>query len=186
MNRTFSRIATLFVLTVGASVASDQTTKTFVPSNNDLDDLDHKYAYTWGIDNIVPAGQIITDAKLVITNIWDWKVEQDILYVNMLDNPASGVKSLYDNEASGNYFQGQGTVEGTWTDPVGGHSTNTNLRFELGALGVLDKMNQYAADGKMGFSFDPDCHFFNDGVKLVVTTAPVPEHGSFAVLGLGG
>ncbi len=104
----------------------------------------------------------------------------------MLDNPASGVKSFYDNEASGNYFQGQGTVEGTWTDPVGGHSTNTNLRFELGALGVLDKMNQYAADGKMGFSFDPDCHFFNDGVKLVVTTAPVPEHGSFAVLGLGG
>ena len=91
MNRNISRIATLFVLTVGASLASAQTTKTFVPSNTDLSDLDHYYSYTWGIDNVVPAGQIITGAKLTITNIWDWTVEDDILYVNMLDNPASGV-----------------------------------------------------------------------------------------------
>lgn len=186
MNQYLSRTATLVVLALGASIASAQTTKTFTPSPSDLNDLDHKYAYTWGIDNIIPAGEKITGAKLVITNIWDWQVEQDILYVNMLDNPASGVKEFYDNEASGNYFQGQGTVVGTYTDPVGGHSTNTNLTFDLGALGLLDKMNQYAADGRMGFSFDPDCHYFNDGVKLVVTTAPVPEPASFAVLGLGG
>jgi PEP-CTERM motif len=186
MNQNISRIATLFVLVAGASFASAQTTKTFVPSNTDLSDLDHYYAYTWGIDNIVPAGEVITGAKLTITNIWDWTVEDDILYVNMLDNPASGVNSFYDNQGGGNYFGGQGTVVGTWTDPVGGQSTGKNLVFDLGALGLLGKMNQYAADGKMGFGFDPDCHYFNDGVKLEVTTAPVPEPASFAVLGLGG
>jgi hypothetical protein len=186
MNRNISKIATLFVLTVGASLASAQTTKTFVPNNTDLSDLDHYYAYSWGIDNVLPAGQIITGAKLTITNIWDWTVEDDILYVNMLDNPASGVKSFYDDQGGGNYFGGQGTVVGTWTDPVGGHSTGKNLVFDLGALGLLGKMNQYAADGKMGFGFDPDCHYFNDGVKLEVTTQAVPEPASFAILGLGG
>ena len=58
--------------------------------------------------------------------------------------------------------------------------------FDLGALGLLGKMNQYAADGKLGFGFDPDCHYFNDGVNLEVTTQAVPEPASFAVLGLGG
>lgn len=186
MNRNITKISTLFVLTVGASLASAQTTKTFVPSNTDLSDLDHYYAYTWGIDNVLPAGQIITGAKLTITNIYDWTVEDDILYVNMLDNPASGVKSFYDNQGGGNYFAGQGTAVGTWTDPAGGSPTGKNLVFDLGALGFLDKMNQYAADGKLGFGFDPDCHYFNDGVKLEVTYGAVPEPGTFAVLGLGG
>ncbi len=186
MNHNISRIASFFALAAGASFASAQTTKTFVPTNTDLSDLDHYYAYSWGIDNVLPAGQVITGAKLTITNIWDWTVEDDILYVNMLDNPASGVNSFYDNQGGGNYFGGQGTVVGTWTDPVGGHATGKNLVFDLGALGLLGKMNQYAADGKMGFGFDPDCHYFNDGVKLEVTTQAVPEPASFAILGLGG
>jgi PEP-CTERM motif len=185
MNQKITRIATLVALGLGASIASAQTTKTFVPSNTDLSDLDHYYYYTWGIDN-VNSGQVITGAKLTITNIYDWTVEDDILYVQMLDNPALGVSSFYDNQGGGNAFAGQGAVVGTWTDPVGGQATGKNLVFDLGASGLIGLMNQYAADGVMGFGFDPDCHYFNDGVKLEVTTCPVPEPASFGVLGLGG
>lgn len=175
-------------LVAGAFLASFATagTYTFTPTNNDLGDLDHYYAYSWGIDFSVPQGETITGATLTVKNIYDWTVEDDILYVNMLDNPGSGVKQFYDNQGGGNYFSGQGKVVGTYTDPVGGHSTNTNLTFDLGALGLLGSLNQYAADGKFGFGFDPDCHYFNDGVTLKVTTAPVPEPASLATLAVGG
>lgn len=159
---------------------------TFVPNPSNLNNLDHFKAYTWGIDNIVPASQIITGAKLTITNIYNWTPEaNNILYVNLQDNPATGVTEFTDNRAPGNYFEGQGIVVGTYHDPIGGHSTNTNVTWDLGALGLLGKMNQFAKDGKVGFSFDPDCHYFNDGVKLEVTTAAVPEPASLAILGLG-
>ena len=180
--RVSSAVAGLFV----TALASAQTTHTFTPNPVDLNDLDHFKAYTWGIDNVVPAGQVITGATLTITNIYNWAPEENnILYVNMLNQPAAGVTEFTDDRAAGNYFQGQGTVVGTYHDPVGGHSTNTNLTFDLGALGLLGTMNQYAKDGRVGFSFDPDCHYFNDGVKLTVTTAAVPEPASLAVLGLG-
>ncbi|MBS1701924.1 MAG: PEP-CTERM sorting domain-containing protein [Armatimonadetes bacterium] len=171
------------VVTAGFASAG---TYTFEPSNGNLSNLDHYYAYSWGIDFNVPQGETITGATLTIKNIWDWTQENDILYVQMLDNPASGVKSFYDNQGGGNYFGGQGTAVGTWSDPVGGHSTNTNLTFDLGSLGLLNKLNQYAADGRFGFGFDPDCHYYNDGVKLTITTSsPVPEPASFATLGVG-
>ena len=185
MNHRNIRIATAAAALFVTALASAQTTHTYTPTPTDLNDLDHFKAYTWGIDNIVPPGQVITGATLTITNIYDWVAEDnDILYVNMLDQPASGV-TTFDDSANGNFFQGQGKVVGTYTDPVGGHSTNTNVTFDLGKLGLLGTMNQYAKDGRVGFSFDPDCHYFNDGVKLTVTTAPVPEPASLAVLGLG-
>lgn len=186
MNYKNLKVSAIVLGALAASFASAGT-YTFTPTNNtDLGDLDHYYAYSWGITSNIPQGEVITGATLTIKNIYDWQKEDDILYVNLLDNPASGVKSFYDNQASGNYFAGQGVAVGTWSDPVGGHSTNTDLTFDLGKLGLLNTLNQYAADGKFGFGFDPDCHYFNDGVKLTVTTAAVPEPASMATLAVGG
>lgn len=187
MNSNHIRVASILLGVLGAGLANAQTTKTFTPSDGDLGDLDHNYYSTWGIDFNVPSGQVITGAKLTIKNIYDWtKEDNDILYIQMLDNPAAGVKSFYDNEGGGNAFAGQGVAVGTWTDPVGGYARNVNLTFDLGQLGLLDELNQYAANGRFGFGFDADCHYFNDGVKLEVTTAPVPEPASMATLAVGG
>lgn len=171
-----------------AGIASAQSTKIYVPSDADLGDLDHYYATSWGIsDTPLAPGTVVTGATLTIKNIYDWQKENgDILYVSLLDNPAMGIKTFYDNMTGGDYFAGQGVSVGTWTDPQGGNPRNFDLTFDLGALGLLDELQAAMKDGKFGFGFDGDCHYYNEGVKLKVTTAAVPEPASMAALAIGG
>jgi hypothetical protein len=54
----------------------------------------------------------------------------------------------------------------------------------------LDAMNKYFLNNNIiGLGFDPDCHFYNEGVKLVITTGktqePVPEPATMVLLGIG-
>jgi hypothetical protein len=51
-------------------------------------------------------------------------------------------------------------------------------------------LNSFIDDGWIALGFDPDCHIFNDGIKLELTTAPVtisevPEPASLLLLGSG-
>lgn len=159
----------------------------FTPNPSDLNDLDHYYAYSWGVDFTLPKDEVIVGAQIKIKNIWDWTVEDgDILHVDLLNSAPSGVKEFYDDQAVGDYFAGQGKKIGTWTDPVGGVARNVNLTFDLGQAGLLADLNRAAKSGRMAFGFDPDCHYFNDGVSLHIQTAPVPEPTSMAALAIGG
>jgi len=36
-----------------------------------------------------------------------------------------------------------------------------------------------------GLGFDPDCHYYNDGITFTIDTAPVPEPGTILLLGFG-
>lgn len=119
------------VLCLGAQAASYSTT-TFVfrPDDKDGDpddmfDLDHHYAYTWGITNTISStgqttysnlknqltlgsGWYIESATITFKDIWDWVVEpNDRLWVNLLDTDYTtshsgkdlkkGVTSIMDN-----------------------------------------------------------------------------------------
>jgi hypothetical protein len=188
MAKAINRLALIALGVVTAGVASaDITTTVFKPNPTDLNDLDHYYYNTWGFNFKVPEGQYIVSAELKIKNIYDWtKENNDILYINLLDNPALGVKSFYDNQGGGNAFAGKGPLVGTWTDPIGGYARGVDLTFDLGKLGLLDEFQTFAADGRVGFGFDADCHYFNDGVHFTVKTAPVPEPTTMALLAVGG
>ncbi len=88
----------------------------------------------------------------------------------------------------------------TWSDPKGGSARNFNLT-ESWTLGhasdgmVLNLLQNYITDANdsshnmFGLGFDPECHYFNDGVCITIITAPcrtVPELAStLMLLGLG-
>lgn len=162
----------------------------FTPSQPDLRDLDHRWNKSWGIDWSDHAGETITGATITISNIWDWTEEEDILWVHLLNDPALGIVANWDGgEGSGDAFASSGALLTTWTDLVGGYPTGTDLTITLNAE-QLALLNDYAADGLFGFGFDPDCHYYNDGFRLEITTTtiptPEPTTLAFFTLGLAG
>ncbi|MFA5156286.1 MAG: PEP-CTERM sorting domain-containing protein [Candidatus Omnitrophota bacterium] len=182
------------LLSFGFVNLAHANTYTFAPNPVDLGDLDHGHYYTWGINwNNIPAGQKITGATLTFNNIWDWTnesgVNEDHLYVHLLDNPRTGVRS--GSDGNGDYFNGQGTLVGVWSDPAGGSATGFNLVYDFASLGLLDELTSYINSphasnrANFGFGVDPDCHYYNTGVSFTITTAATPEPASVSLLGLG-
>ncbi len=171
----------LFMIGVSAQGAVYQ----FMPTPADLYDLDHDYAYTWGID-WAHTDEIIHGAVLTFHNIHDYRVEDgDILYTRLVDEGNSGLTEYFDDQDFGDYFDGQGVEIGTWTDPAGSfYGPGVDVSFTFSQLGLLGDLNNFASDGFFELTFDPDCHYFNDGVSLTVVT-DVPEPGTFILFGLG-
>lgn len=179
-------LAIALMIILGA-VAANAAVYTFTPTPKDLGDLDHYKYFTWGI-NWTHTSETITGATLKIFNIYDWKYEVDSLYIHLLDNPALGTRSFTDNQGGGNNFSGQGKWITTWSDPFGSSSHKANLTYDLGALGLLPDLRNYASDGRVGFGFDPDCHYYNDSIQVTITTGSIPtipEPGMLSMLGLG-
>jgi len=167
------------------AIPTQATVWTFRPDPVDIYDLDHGSYYTWGIDTDF-GGAEITEVTLTFTNIQDWIVEpNDILYMHLLDNTDLGVIKYSDYGTTGDALAGQGDLLGTWTDPFGApYAPVEKLSFSFKDLGFLDEFSLYAADGRVGLGFDPDCHYWNDGVELTVES-PIPEPGTLSLLGLG-
>lgn len=160
----------------------------FVPSPADLGDLDHGYYYSWGIAWTVPANERIIEATLFIKSINDWTNEaNDHLYIHLLDNPNVGVRQWYDGQGGGDNWAGHPLIA-DWSDT---NTWNEDLTFDFSTIpGMIDNLTAYSANnGVFGLGFDPDCHYYNSGIKLTITTKPeqqiIPEPSSLAALALG-
>lgn len=172
----------------------------------DIGDLDHTKAYEFGIQNWnIPDGQHVVGATLTFRNIWDWTVEDDNLFITLLDDPSAGagwenfgpgyapshpryspfsyqgrLKVTGDNPGDlpdlGDDFAGQGVSIGYWTDPIGGVATGFDLVFDFNPTQVAALL-EFTKDGNFALGLDPDCHYYNDGVIFTVRTE-VPEAAS--------
>ncbi|HOU36100.1 MAG TPA: PEP-CTERM sorting domain-containing protein [Candidatus Omnitrophota bacterium] len=146
----------------------------FAPVPADLGDLDHSYAYTWGINYELPQNTYVDFASITFTQINNWQNEPNVLYVNLLDSAMYGVSSAYDGQASGNFF---GSTAGAqlltqYVDNDASAFENFTYTFNAGQLTAL---NAALADANFGIGFDPDCHYYNQGIKMDISTKVVPE-----------
>ena len=170
------------------------TTLSFSPTPADLNDLDHHSAYTWRIDNVSLSGFALTSATLSITNISNWDSNPNVLHLHLLDTAIkSGVASFIDDPSGStpatdltddfingryhndpNWLVKAGTADTFLADP---QFTTTGVNYTLNFnASQLQTLSAYIGNGNdIAFGLDPDCHFFNDGIKFSMNLSPVPE-----------
>jgi len=171
MNRNFLT-AVLAAAVFWLPAAAGAGTTTLVPDPPDLYDLDHSCYYTWGptLDEGL-AGQTIAQAVLRFDDIRNWDSSPNVLYVHLLDSAAPGVTSYWDGEGGGDNLAGMGIELVTYTNLP---STPQDLEYELDVVELITLNEFLDSDGDIGLGFDPDCHFYNNGVSLQLSYEETP------------
>jgi len=167
-------------------------------------ELDHHEAYTWRIGGVNLTGQTITSATLTFHNISNWDRNPNMLFVHLLDTARNaGVGSFQDAPAnqvpvtdinddfagtrySNNPLVAPGTAN-TFLTQQSFTTTSGDFVYTFTA-DQLKILSAYFLNGSdIAFGLDPDCHFWNNGITLSLTTTPaaVPEPATIALLGTG-
>ena len=182
MRKSILSAGIVVVVTLVVSLSAQAAVFNLQPVPSDLGDLDHSKYLTWGINWSIPQGEEIQSVSLFIDDLNDHTVETgDILYVHLLDEAQLGVRSWTDNENHADAFAGQGVLLTTYTDDDGWPNASEDWTYEFTA-GQIESMTSYVANGRFGLGFDPDCHYYNNGVKLTITTGEYVPEPSMALM----
>jgi hypothetical protein len=156
----------------------------------DMLNLNHNFAYTWGLSQGTAEKEIITGATLTFTNINNQVVEPDILYVHLLDSAPEGIRSYNDSRSEGDYFGSMGILLFTFTDdnenPIynrrgkltGYDNPVENLIYDFTSNPTeFEALKSYMENGILafGFGFDPDCHYYFSAVQFTLFTERVVD-----------
>ena len=174
--------------------AARATVLTYQPNPVDLDDLDHHYSYSWRIDNInLPSNAVITSATISFANIANWDSTANMLFVYLLDTASKGgvntvqdhplnespIGDITDHFANGfNASAGllSSTTAMTKLFQKSFTTTPVDYTFTFTSAELTTLMNYIQNGHDIALGFDPECHFFNDGITFTLTyITPVPE-----------
>jgi hypothetical protein len=167
------------------------------------------------VSSQIPAGHTITGARLTFVSMTNWDTNANRLFVSLLDSArtystangthsatangvtwatdATGVpvpaSQIVDYFATSNALVADGTARtfiGSFTDTNGVATTNTVV-FDFTSAQLQALINYISNGNNFAFGFDPDCHFWNNGIKFEIFTQPqaVPEPATMALLGTG-
>jgi hypothetical protein len=194
------------ILALAIATPAAAASFTLTPSSPDVFDLDHHKAYTWRMSGVaLPPGEKITGATLVFDDIRNWDSNPNMLFVHLLDTAKwSGLRQFTDDptgsapvlDITDDFVATRYHGLATWLVAPGTARTSLFSRsFGTSAEDFtytftkpqLAALSGYLADGTLAIGFDPDCHFFNNGIKLSLITRPatVPEPATIGLLGLG-
>ena len=169
MKRSVVVVALMVVTSIAVPTEGTAETHVYAPVPADCWDLDHHRYYTWGIDVSDLVGWTITEMELNIVNINNWDNNTNVLFIHLLDEAALGLNSYGDDENSfGDPFVGQGGLVDAWHD-VNGTAVADTLHYVFSDLGLIPTANAYAQDGVLALGLDPDCHYWNDGIELIIS-----------------
>lgn len=188
LKKLFSATGALVIL-AAASFAS-ATTYTFTGPEG-LTSLDHYWADSWGINFDLQEGEVITDVTLEVDGIYNWQVEDNDLYISLLDEALYGYSTEWDGQVSGNFWEDDADFMTLLTEyhnlstrPVDGSYSFSDSEIVL--------LTDALVDGNFGLGIDADCHFYNDGFSLTITTDTiipptneVPEPATMLLFGAG-
>jgi len=167
-------------------------------------DLDHHSAYTWRIGGVNLAGKSITSATITFRNISNWDRNPNMLFIHLLDTARNGgissftdasgapvpTSQIIDDFAGSRYLSNPLVAPGTANTFLASQSfsmTPTNFVYTFTSQQLQILSAYFLNGGDIAFGFDPDCHFWNDGIVFSFTTTPnaVPEPTTLALLGTG-
>ncbi|HEX8634925.1 MAG TPA: PEP-CTERM sorting domain-containing protein [Pyrinomonadaceae bacterium] len=167
------------------------------------------------VSNRLPAGQNITGATLTFSNMRNWDTNPNRLFVHLLDTSNTYTSATSTRSATVNGVTSFADATGTpvtdirdafagsqlSSNPLVAAGTGNTFLFDRSFSGTAQEtyvftFNQqqlaalisYIANGNnLALGFDPDCHFWNNGISLTITTAPaaVPEPATMTLLGTG-
>ncbi len=192
------RLRILLVLLFAVTIAGSAQAIALTWNIGGLNNLPHERYYTWGKNWAVPTGEAVTSASVTFYYIYNWEPEEnDRLWLHLLQSAPSGTYWGLDNQEYGSYFTppeytGEQILLQEYDDLPEGYDERRNVTYDFDA-NDLATLNSYLADGNFGLGFDPDCHYYNSGIKMKIETGlapepplpPVPEPSALALLGLG-
>jgi len=133
------------------------------------------------------AGTPVTDINDDFSNVRNYGSAPNTPDSDYTNNPLVNASTTANTYLTWQSFGDR--VNSSFDNPTGWSRTTSGgtvfTRYTFTAIQLATLSSYFLNDNTIAFGLDPDCHFYNDGISLAVTTAPIPEPATMTLLGTG-